>query len=172
LGGKDVIAEAMKTAALFFLILSPFLAFSEPSGPPPSAPDAATLTQLLKEFLDGAAHNDLATHERFWADELIYTRSVGQRLGKADVLHDVKTEAAAPKKSDEGTTAYGAEDIRILQYDTAAVVAFRLVATTKKGGTTEVSNYFNTGTFVKRDNKWQAVAWQATKIPTESEQKK
>jgi uncharacterized protein DUF4440 len=162
----------MKTAALFLLILSPVLAFAEPTGSPPSAPDATTLTQLLKEFLEGAAHNDVAMHDRFWADELIYTRSVGKRLSKADVLRDVKTEAAAPKKSDEGTTTYGAEDIRILQYGTTAVVAFRLVATNKKGGTTEMSNYFNTGTFVKRDNQWRAVAWQATKIPTESEPKK
>jgi hypothetical protein len=162
----------MKTAALFLLILSPVLAFSEPSASPPSAPDAATLTQSVKEFLDGASRNDVAVHERFWADELIYTRAVGQRLGKADILRGMKAEAAAPKKSDEGTSTYGAEDIRILQYGTTAVVAFRLVATTKKGDKTEVANYFNTGTFVKRDNKWQAVAWQATKIPAESEQKK
>ncbi len=26
-------------------------------------------------------------------------------------------------------------------------------------------NYFNTGTFLKREGKWQAVAWQATIIP-------
>jgi hypothetical protein len=164
----------MKTATLFLflLFLSPFLAFSEPSASPPSAPDTATLTQLLKEFLNGASHNDLAMHERFWADELIYTRSAGQRLSKADILRDVKTEAAAPKKSDEGTTTYGAEDIHILQYGSTAVVAFRLVATNTKGDKTEVSNYLNTGTFVKTDNKWQAVAWQATKIPTESEPKK
>jgi hypothetical protein len=162
----------MKTAALFLLILSPILAFSDPSPSSSSAPDASSLTQLLKEFLDGAAHNDLAMHKRFWADELIYTRSAGQRLSKADILRDVKAEAAAPKKSDEGTTKYGAEDIRILQYGDTAVVAFRLVATTTKGDKTEVSNYFNTGTFVKRNSKWQAAAWQATKIPTESEQKK
>lgn len=162
----------MKTAALFFLILSSILASAEPSASPPSAPDAATLTQLLREFLEGAAHNDVAMHDRFWAEELIYTRSAGQRLSKADVLRDVKAEAAAPKKSDEGTTTYGAEDIHILQYGNTAVVAFRLVATNKKSGTSEVSNYFNTGTFVKRDDKWQAVAWQATKIPTESEPKK
>jgi len=155
----------MKTAAFFLLILSPALAFSEPAGSPPGAPDAAPLTQLLKEFLAGAAHNDVAMHDRFWADELIYTRSAGQRLGKADILRGMKEEAAAPKKSDEGTTTYGAEDIRILQYGTTAVVAFRLVATTTKGDKTEVSHYFNTGTFVKRNDKWQAVAWQATKIP-------
>ncbi len=159
----------MKLTLLLILIASPVLVLAEPA---PSAPDAATLTQLLKEFLNGAAHNDLAVHERFWADELIYTRSAGQRLSKADILRDMKAEAAAPKKPDEGTTTYGAEDIHILQYGATAVVAFRLVATTTKGDKTEVSNYFNTGTFVKKDNKWQAVAWQATKIPGESEPKK
>jgi hypothetical protein len=27
--------------------------------------------------------------------------------------------------------------------------------------------YFNTGTFRKRDGEWRAVAWQATRIPSE-----
>jgi len=162
----------MKLLSLSVFLLCPLIAFADPSASPANAADADALKQLLKEFLDGAGRNDAAVHERFWADEVIYTRSAGVRLGKADILRDVKAETTAPKKPEEGTTTYGAEDIRILQYGTTAVVAFRLVATTKKENTTEVSNYFNTGTFVKRDNKWQAVAWQATKIPAESEQKK
>jgi hypothetical protein len=161
----------MKVLTLFALLLSTIVVLAEPSASPSAtAPDAETLKQLLKEFLDGAGRNDLAVHERFWADELIYTRSAGQRLSKADILRDTKAEAAAPKKP--GVTTYGAEDIRILQYGNTAVVAFRLVATTKKESATEVTNYLNTGTFVKRDNKWQAVAWQATKIPAEHEPKK
>jgi hypothetical protein len=159
--------------ALFLLFLSTILVLADPSASPSAtAPDGDALKQLLKEFLDGAGRNDVAVHDRFWADELIYTRSAGQRLSKADILRDTKAEAAAPKKPDEGEKTYGAEDIRVLQYGNTAVVAFRLVATTKKETTTEVTNYFNTGMFVKRDNKWQAVAWQATKIPAEHEPKK
>ena len=132
---------------------------ADPSASPSAlAPVRDALQQILQEFLNGAGRNDLAVHERFWADELIYTRSAGQRLSKADILRDMKAEAAAPKKPDEAVTTYSAEDIRVLQYGNTAVVAFRLVATTKKEGTAEVMNYFNTGTFVKRDNKWQAVA--------------
>ena len=161
----------MKALTLFVLLLSTILVLADPSASPSAiAPDGDALKQLLKEFLNGAGRNDLAMHERFWADELIYTRSAGQRLSKPDILRDIKAEA--PKKPDEGETTYSAEDIRVLQYGNTAVVAFRLVATTKKEGTTEVTNYFNTGTFVKRDNKWQAVAWQATKIPAEDEPKK
>jgi len=130
----------------------------------PPAPDAAELTQLLKEFLAGAGRNDVSAHERFWADELIYTSSSGQRIGKADILRDVRAEAAATPKPNNPVTTYGAEDIRIQQYGTTAIVAFRLVGTTEKDGKKEIKNYLNTGTFLKRDGKWQAVSWQATAL--------
>lgn len=125
------------------------------------------LTNLLKDFLAGASRNDAAVHDRFWADDLVYTGSSGRRVGKADILRDVRSETAP--KPEEGTTVYSAEDIRIQQYGTVAIVAFRLVGTTTKAGATEVAHYFNTGTFLKRDGEWRAVSWQATKIPAESE---
>lgn len=128
-----------------------------------TAPDAAELTKLLQDFLAGAGHNDAAIHERFWAEDLIYTASAGRRIGKADIMRDVRAEPQ-PKPGDE-TTVYSAEDIRIQQYGDTAIVAFRLVATTDKGGTKQVANYLNTGTFLKREGKWQAVSWQATAMP-------
>ena|SRR6185369_4967999 len=129
-----------------------------------AAPAAAELTKLLNEFLAGASHNDAAMHDRFWAEDVIYTGSSGRRRGKAEIMKDVRS-APAPKPGDPKTT-YTAEDIRIQQYGNAAVVAFRLVATTEKDGKTEVANYLNTGTFLKRKGKWQVVSWQATKAAT------
>ena len=135
----------MKALTLFVFLLSTILALADPSASPSAtAPDSDGLKQLLKEFLNGAGRNDLAVHERFWADELIYTSSAGQRLSKADILRDIKAEAAAPKKPEQSVTTYSAEDVRVLQYGNTAVVAFRLVATIKKESTTEVTNYFNT----------------------------
>ncbi len=128
-----------------------------------TAPDAAELTKLLKEFLAGASKNDAAVHERFWADDLIYTGSVGRRLGKADILNDVRKEG--PSKEGDETTVYTAEDIRIQQYGDTAIVAFRLVGTTEKAGKKEIKNYLNSGTFLKRKGKWQVVNWQATVLP-------
>lgn len=128
-----------------------------------TAPDATELTKLLKDFLDGASRNDAAIHDRFWAEDLIYTGSGGRRRNKADVMRDVRS-APAPKPGDAKTT-YTAEDIRIQQYGQTAIVAFRLVATTEKEGTTQVENYLNTGTFLKRKGKWQVVSWQSTKVP-------
>lgn len=131
-----------------------------------TAPDAAELTKLLNDFLAGASRNDVAVHERFWADDLIYTRSAGRRVNKAEVMHDVRS-TPAPKPTDP-KTIYTAEDIRIQQYGNTAVVAFRLVATTEKN----VANLLNSGTFVKRNGKWQVVNWQSTRMPrTEAESK-
>ena len=135
------------------------------------APAAAELTKLLNEFLAGASHNDAAMHDRFWAEDVIYTGSSGRRRGKAEIMKDVRS-APAPKPDDPKTT-YTAEDIRIQQYGNTAIVAFRLVATTAKDGKTEVANYLNTGTFLKRKGKWQVVSWQATKAaaPVETDKR-
>jgi ketosteroid isomerase-like protein len=136
--------------------------------PAQTAPDAAELTKLLQDFLAGASKNDIAMHNRFWADELVYTSALGRRKSKADIMRELRDENKTTPKPEEGTTVYTAEDIRIQQYGDTAVVAFRLVATTDKAGTKTVANYFNTGTFLKRNGKWQVIAWQATALPKDS----
>ena len=130
-----------------------------------AAPAAAELTKLLNDFLAGASHNDVAMHDRFWAEDVIYTGSGGRRRGKAEIMKDVRS-APAPKPGDAKTT-YSAEEIRIQQYGNTAIVAFRLVATTEKDGKTEVAKYLNSGTCLKRKGKWQVVNWQATKAATD-----
>jgi len=119
-----------------------------------AASDEVALRRLLDEFLAGASRNDPAVHARFWADDLVYTSSSGKRMGKADILRDVN----APSAQEEPQVTYSAQEVQVRLYGKTAVVAFRLV--------TPAQQYFNTGTFVKRDGRWQAVAWQATKIPS------
>ena len=79
----------------------------------------------------------------------------------ADILAGFDAEAA--EDSDDAEVRYSGEDVDIRLYDDVAVVAFRLVGTPADG--TEVSSYFNTGTFLKRDGEWRVIAWQATRIP-------
>ncbi len=138
--------------------------------PAETAPDAATLTKLLQDFLAGAGRNDAAMHDRFWADELIYTSSGGRRIGKADIMKEVREDG--PPKPDEPPTVYTAEEIRIQEYGDTAIVAFRLVATSDEKGKPTVNQYLNTGTFLKRHGEWRAVAWQATVLPKKEEGKK
>ena len=151
-------------SSVIFLLLTSCCVFAQ------TAPDAAELTKLLNDFLAGASRNDAAVHDRFWADDLIYTRSAGRRVNKAEVMRDLRS-APAPKPTDP-KTVYTAEDIQIQQYGNTAVVAFRLVATTETGDRKQVANLLNSGTFVKREGKWQVVNWQSTRMPrTEAESK-
>ena len=145
---------------LLTLILVLALPFA--AGAQAAAPATEELTRLLKYFLDGASRNDVKVHERFWADDLIYTRSAGVRMGKAEILENARS---GPTATAEDPTTYTGEDIRIQQYGDTAVVAFRLVGTTGSGDKAIVTQYLNTGTFVKRNGEWRAAAWQATRVP-------
>jgi ketosteroid isomerase-like protein len=146
-----------------FLLLTLFVLLAPIGMRSQTAPATEELTKLLEEFLAGASRNDAAMHDRFWAEDLIYTGSVGRRRDKAEVMRDVRS-APAPKPGD-ASTVYSAEEIRIQQYGHTAIVAFRLVATTRKNGSSEVTSYLNSGTFIKRRGRWQVVNWQSTKVP-------
>lgn len=149
-----------KTISLSTMIVALMLALNAQAQ---TAPDAEALTKLLREFLAGASRNDAATHDRFWAEDLIYTGSSGRRIGKADIMRDLRS--APPPKPEDPATTYSAEDIRIQQYGNTAIVAFRLVGATEKDKKVVITNYLNTGTFLKRNGKWQIVSWQATRMP-------
>lgn len=131
-----------------------------------SASDARqALANMLDAFLAGASAGEPAAHERFWADDLVYTSSNGTRTNKAAILESVR--AGADNQPATPAVVYTAEDVDIRVYEDAAVVAFRLVATPSDDGEATVQTYFNTGTFLERDGEWRAVAWQATRIPSE-----
>lgn len=125
---------------------------------------SAELTKLLHEFLAVAGRGDKAVFERFFADDLIYTRSAGVTITKADILKGLNE----PAKPDDPKSTYSADDITVRDYGNMAVVNFRLIQHLKKGDNDQETNYFrNTGTFLKRNGQWQAVAWQSTRVPAE-----
>ncbi|MEO1201853.1 MAG: nuclear transport factor 2 family protein [Pseudomonadota bacterium] len=124
--------------------------------------DTQRLEDLLDTFLAGASVGDVAVHERFWADDLVYTSSNGTRTDKAGIVAGMR--AAEDSREAPPSVVYSAENVDIRLYGDMAVVAFRLVGTAQDGERSR-SEYFNTGTFQKRDGEWRAVAWQATIIP-------
>ena len=127
-----------------------------------SGSDTDELRNMLDEFLAGVTKAE--THDRFWAEDLIYTSSRGTRTTKADIMSGFNGNAAA--ESSEPGPVFSAEDVQIQQYGDTAVVAFKLVATPPPGaGEMGMQNYLNTGTFLRRDGVWRVVAWQATIVP-------
>jgi ketosteroid isomerase-like protein len=127
------------------------------------AEEAAKIEALLAAFLAGASRNDAAVHDRFWAESLVYTRSTGRRIGKAEIMKEVR--AAPPAGPGVSHTRYSAEDVRIQQFGDTAVVTFRLQGRSEADGREELVEFLNTGTLAKREGRWQAVAWQATRVP-------
>lgn len=123
-----------------------------------SAEDQATakqVEQLVRDFLAAVPKNDPKVFEDFFADDVIYTRSAGLTVSKADILKNINV-----REANEPQATYDADDFTIHPYGSMAVVNFRLIQ--HNGNQT---NYFrNTGTFLKRNGEWQAVAWQATKV--------
>lgn len=122
------------------------------------AGDREDLSAILDEFLANAG--EIAAHERFWADDLVYTSSRGTRTDKAEILATFDEPENMSRRADP---EYWGEDVDIRVYGDTAVVVFKLVG--KLPDEEELQNYFNTGTFLKRDGVWKVVAWQATKIP-------
>lgn len=151
--------QGIKTAlALVGLVIS--------SGVVAVVDDQAELAQLLESFLAGASANDAAVHDRFWAEDLIYTSSDGRRFGKAQIMASL----AEPDDEAAGDAAtppeYSARDISIRVFGDSAIVAFRLLAS--RDGEV-VGEYLNTGVFRKREPGWRAVAWQATRAASDGE---
>ena len=126
-----------------------------------NATDDAELGSMLDEFLAGASVGSVEAHERFWANDLVYTSSAGVRTNKAEILDRMREAEQA--ESSEPEVVYTAADVDIRLYGDTAIVAFRLVGTPKDESPPD--EYFNTGTFLKRDGEWRVIAWQATRIP-------
>ena len=123
------------------------------------AGDADEILGMLDEFLANAF--TASAHERFWADDLVYTSSRGTRTTKAEIM--ASFEGAEDDGESEPGPVYSADEVQLKWYGDTAVVAFKLVGTPPDDA--PVDYYFNTGTFLKRDGEWRVVAWQATKIP-------
>lgn len=128
-----------------------------------SAQDTAVaekLTQLVRDFLASVPKGDKKVFEDFFADDVIYTRSAGVTVDKAEILRNVDVRAVS-----EPQATYEADGFTVHPYGDTAVVNFRLVMHNVNQGKAETMYFRNTGTFLKRNGKWQAVAWQATRVP-------
>lgn len=120
---------------------------------------AKQVEQLVRDFLANVPRNDAKVFEDFFADDVIYTRSAGVMVSKAEILKNIDVRAVSQPQA-----TYAADDFLVHPYGSMAVVNFRLI---QHNGAEK--NYFrNTGVFLKRNGKWQAIAWQATKMPEAS----
>ena len=123
---------------------------------------AKVLEHRVRDFLANVPKNDKKVFEDFFADDVIYTRAAGVTVTKADIITNIGVRAA-----NEPEATFDSDDFTVHPYGDFAVVNFRLIMHNTIGNKQETATFRNTGTFMKRNGKWQAVAWQATKVPAE-----
>jgi hypothetical protein len=148
----------------FFIVFSALILLS--GSKPVFAQDSSEqqlLTELLHWFMDGASRNDRQVHDRFWADDLIYTSSAGLRFGKVQIMSGFEVSQQLQEVAPAIT--YTAHDIQINVYHDVAVVAFQMKGETLNTEGSSIAWYLNSGTFLKRNNEWRVVNWQATRVP-------
>ncbi|TLY48797.1 MAG: nuclear transport factor 2 family protein [Gammaproteobacteria bacterium] len=143
-------------------LLATIAVYGSDAGSPDAARTRSDIATMLTTFLTPAVNNTAAGHERFWADDLVYTSSVCKVMNKRDIL---KAFAEEPK-AEAGNTAksgpvFTAEDILVRPYGDMAALTFRLVEHDQDG---KISYFRNSGTFLLRNGKWQAITWQATRV--------
>ncbi len=157
-------------AALLPAISSGILAHSSTT---PSAPSSATvsarsndavivgqLTEMVRNFLADVPKGDRKVFDSFFADDVIYTRATGVTVDKAEILKNIEVRAV-----NEPQATFEADGFTVHPYGDTAVVNFRLVMHNVTNGKSETVYFRNTGTFLKRNGKWQVIAWQATRVP-------
>jgi|SRR5580658_1579656 ketosteroid isomerase-like protein len=136
------------------------------SAAPAQTNGSKEVTGLLREFMGGAGRGDRAIFDKFFADDVIYTRATGAVITKASIMEGL----GKPSPASEGKSSYSAEDITVHEFGDTVIVVFRLESRTEfDDGKVEKTRYRNTGTFLRRNGRWQVVAWQATKISDAAE---
>src|SRR5215471_4625072 len=152
----------------------PFMASNLPAQPGPAVAKAAVaetatsqqLTQMVRDFLVAVPKGERQTFETFFADDVIYTRSAGVTVDKSEILRNIGVRA-----TNEPNATYEADDFTVHPYGSVAIVNFRLIQHNEHDGKQETNYFRNTGTFLKRNGKWQVVAWQATRVPQNNDAK-
>jgi len=136
------------------------LALIATAAPPARAAESsetvAEITQLLHWFLAPDNNPRPPTHQRFWAEDVVYTSSTGIVRRKADILASFDGSERPVDK-----IRWSAEDVLVRPYGDAAALTFRLVGRATDGS---VTLHRNSAMFLKRDGEWRAVTWQATRI--------
>ena len=120
------------------------------------------IRELLDNFLYGASVGDMKAHDRFWAEDLIYTSSSGERYGKDLIMNGFEEGQTI---NEQPPVMYSAEDVVIRLYGNTAVLTFTLVADPQDDPNEPNSYYYNSGVLTRIGAQWKVINWQATAIP-------
>jgi uncharacterized protein (TIGR02246 family) len=101
---------------------------------------------------------DLAALKRLMADDLTYTHSSGVRQTKAEYLQDIASGKLVYKATE-------ASDQHVQVIGNAAIITGAAKVLVNTGGADRAIELLYTDVYVKRDSRWQLLAWQSITKP-------
>ncbi len=107
---------------------------------------------------EAIVRGDVAALDQILSDDLTYTHATGVFETKAEFIDKMKSGQLKYE-------SFAPEDIRVRVYGTTGVVTgVARVKVQVKGEPLSFQLRF-TDVYVKKGNRWQMVAWQATRLP-------
>jgi ketosteroid isomerase-like protein len=128
----------------------------------PAFAATSSMSRAEVAVLDAESHRfraqvekDVATLNALLADDVSYTHSSGVRQTKAEYIKDIES----------GNMVYKAiepSDQKVRVYGNTAVITGAVRIAVSVAGTERAVELLYTDVHVKRDGRWQLVAWQST----------
>ena len=130
----------------------------------PTSGDEQEVSKLQAGFYEAYSKGDSAAIDRLLADEYTHNDLRGGFKDRAAYMAYIKSVASAIKSGTVKIAHCGIDDLRVRIYGAMGVATGRWSAQGSKGGDQTTEQLRFTYVWVKRGDRWQAVAGQVTPV--------
>jgi ketosteroid isomerase-like protein len=142
---------------VLFALASPCLLLVLPGAAPAQDAQAEIIKKLEMDRAAAVVKGDVAKLEKETSDDFTFINFNGQLSGKAETMNAIRSGAIK-------LTSNQVSDLKVRVYGDTAVVTGRSDAQGTIGGGPTRGPVMFTRVYVKKDGRWQAVAFQQTPI--------
>jgi ketosteroid isomerase-like protein len=122
------------------------------------------IRKLLDEFAQAFAQVDTVVLQSLIADDYVHTNLTGEVLNKAQWLERAQMRRADISAGKFKIDHYSYDDVRIRIYGNTAVVTGQAITTGRQEGKEFKWNLRFTNVWVKREGRWQRVAFHDSNV--------
>ena len=145
----------MKIGGLLLLMPFAILFAQDKATTPTASKDQEELLKLEKAWNDAHVNGDADALDKLWADELVVTVP---EMPVFDKVSSMKIWRSGHMKF----TKYETSDVKVRVFGDAAIMTGRVLRARKMKDKDVEDDWRFTKVYVRRDGKWQVVAWHAS----------
>src|SRR3954447_12681469 len=124
---------------------------------PPRSDTSATIESADKTFADAMVNADLVALANTYADDYVFTDPTGRVSHKAELLDSFRRGVIKIRSQE-------ISNVQVNVYGEVAVEIGKLLSQAARDGKDSGGTFRFTRVWVKRDGRWQTVAFQETRI--------